>query len=676
MSRNRLADETSPYLLQHAANPVHWWAWGPDALAEARRTGRPILLSVGYSACHWCHVMAHESFEDEGIAGLMNRLFVNIKVDREERPDLDALYQNALALMGQHGGWPLTMFLTPDAEPFWGGTYFPATGRWGRAAFPDVLEGVAHTFNRDPEKVRHNVGRLRDALERMARSPGPLGESAGGLDMEVVDLAASQCLRLIDFEEGGTAGAPKFPQPGLFRFLWHSFLRTGNTGLKDAVTVTLDHICQGGIYDHLGGGFMRYSTDREWLVPHFEKMLYDNAQLLSLLTRTWKHTGSPLYRARVFETAGWLLRDMEAEEGAFAAALDADSDGEEGLFYTWTADEVSRLLDGESARRFMRLYDVRPGGNWEGRSILHRNHPFGHGDDEDLAEAKAALLAARDARIWPGRDDKVLADWNAMAVVALAEAALAFDRPDWLAAAERVFRVIAGTMRRPDGRPAHSLCRGRAETAAVLDDYAWGVQAALALFEVTAGPEYLETAIRWAEQAHAHHWDSGGGGYFLSADDATDVVIRTKPSFDSAVPSGNGVMAEALARLWLATGEEKWRERAGAVIDAFGAAIPEQIPHVTSLLDAFALLAEPLQVVIVGPLDDPGALALLRAFAAAPLPPVSLLRVADGAGLPPGHPARAKSLVAGKAAAYICRGSTCQAPVTDPDHLAARLSVK
>ncbi|KIL97871.1 Thymidylate kinase [Paramagnetospirillum magnetotacticum MS-1] len=671
MSHNRLAAETSPYLLQHAHNPVHWWAWGPEALAAAKAANKPILLSVGYSACHWCHVMAHESFEDEGIAGLMNDLFINIKVDREERPDLDALYQNALGLIGQHGGWPLTMFLTPDAEPFWGGTYFPAQARYGRAAFPDVLEGISHSFHKDPDKIGHNVARIRESLEQMARSPGPLS-----LDMEVVDLGAAQCLRLIDFEDGGTVGAPKFPQPGLFRFLWHSYLRTGNSSLKDAVTVTLDHICQGGIYDHLGGGFMRYSTDETWLVPHFEKMLYDNAQLVSLLTKVWKQTGSPLYRARIFETVGWLLRDMMAEGGAFAAALDADSEGEEGLFYTWTSEELSALLDIETATRFGHLYGVQAHGNWEGRNILHRNHPRGGGDDHDLAEAKMVLLAERDKRIWPGRDDKVLADWNAMMITALAEAALTFDRPDWLAAAEHAFQVITTRMVRPDGRPAHSLCRGRAETNAVLDDYAWAIFAALTLYETTTGPEYLDQAIAWAEQVHAHHWDGQGGGYFLSADDATDVVIRTKPAFDSAVPSGNGVMAEVLARLWLVTGEERWRERAQAVIDAFGAAMPEQIPHMTSLLDAFAILAEPLQVVIVGPLDDPGGLALLRAFAATSLPPASLLRVQDGNALPVGHPAHGKSLVDGCAAAYICRGSTCRAPVTDSDRLMAQLCEK
>ncbi len=654
MSHNRLAQETSPYLLQHAHNPVHWWAWGPEALAEAKASGRPILLSVGYSACHWCHVMAHESFEDAGIAGLMNTLFVNIKVDREERPDLDSLYQQALAMMGQPGGWPLTMFLTPAGEPFWGGTYFPATARYGRAAFPDVLEGISHTFHADPDKIRHNVDQMRRALEQLARSPGAMG-----LDLAILDRGAVDSLRMIDVADGGTTGAPKFPQPGLFRFLWRAFLRTGDTRLRDAVTVTLDHICQGGIYDHLGGGFMRYSTDQEWLVPHFEKMLYDNAQLISLLCQVWKVTDSALYRARVFETIGWLLRDMTAEGGAFAAALDADSEGEEGLFYTWTKEEIDSLLDGEAAKRFARLYDVAAGGNWEGRTILHRNHAHGGEDDDSLAEAKAVLLAQRDRRVWPGRDHKVLADWNGMVIAALAEAAFTFDRPDWLAAARKAFAVVTAGMARPDGRLAHALCQGKAAHAGVLDDYAHMARAALALFEATGDPELLVQAGRWLDTAHAHHWDAQAGGYFLSADDTTDIIVRTKPCFDSAVPSGNGVMAEALALMALASGEAKWRDRADAVLAAFSAAIPDQLPNMTALLDAFEILAHPLEVTVTGAEDDPATQALLRAAALGESQIHWLRRVADGSP-----------------AAMLCRGTVCSTPVSDPERLREALAAE
>ncbi|CAA7621102.1 thioredoxin domain-containing protein [Magnetospirillum sp. SS-4] len=652
MTHNRLAAETSPYLLQHAANPVHWWAWGPDALAEAKATGKPILLSVGYSACHWCHVMAHESFEDAGIAGLMNALFVNIKVDREERPDLDSLYQQSLAMMGQPGGWPLTMFLTPDGEPFWGGTYFPATAKYGRAAFPDVLEGISHTWHRDPDKIRHNVGQLRQALARLASSPGAMG-----LDLGVLDNGALDILRMIDLDDGGTVGAPKFPQPGLFRFLWNAWLRTGDERLRRAVTLTLDHICQGGIYDHLGGGFMRYSTDQSWLVPHFEKMLYDNAQLVSLLCRAWKGTGSVLYRTRVFETIGWLLRDMTAEGGAFAAALDADSEGEEGLFYTWTATEIETLLDRDSARRFAQLYDVSPGGNWEGRTILHRNHSRGGGDDEPLAAAKAVLLAHRDRRVRPGRDDKVLADWNGMMIAALVEAAQTFDRPDWLAAAETAFAVVTAGMSRPGHRLAHALRLGQAVHAGVIDDHAHMARAAIALFSASDNGALLDHARNWLDSAHAHFWDAGDGGYLLSADDTTDIIIRTKPCFDSAVPSGNGAMAEALALMALATGETKWRDRAEAVLAAFSAAVPDQLPNMTSLLDAFEMLADPVTVTVTGADDDPTTRSLLRAAATGGGRVHLLLRDPNG-----------------PAAAIICRDSVCSAPISDPERLREALA--
>ncbi len=648
MTHNRLVFESSPYLLQHAENPVHWWAWGAEALAEAKRSGKPILLSVGYSACHWCHVMAHESFEDAGIADLMNRLFVNIKVDREERPDLDSLYQMALAMMGQQGGWPLTMFLTPDGEPFWGGTYFPATPRWGRAAFPDVLEGISGTFHKDPDKISHNVTRMRQALEQLARSPGAMS-----LDMEILNRGALDTLSSIDLQDGGTHGAPKFPQPGLHRFLWRTYLRTGDRRLAQAVTVTLDHICQGGIYDHLGGGFMRYSTDSEWLVPHFEKMLYDNAQLISLLCQVWKQTRKPLYRARVFETIGWLMREMTAEGGAFAAALDADSEGEEGLFYTWTKDEIDRLLDQDSAKRLSKLYDVTSGGNWESRIILHRNHKNGGEDDDALAEAKAILLAHRDKRIRPGRDGKVLADWNGMMITALAEAALTFDRPDWLSAASQAFTIILTKMTRPDGRLFHSLCQDKAAHPGVVDDYAHMSRAALVLYQANGDTSLIEHARQWLDAAHTHHWDQESGGYFISAMDTTDIIMRTKSGFDSAVPSGNGAMAEALALMSLVTGDAKWRDRADAILASFSAAIPDQLPNMTAMLDAFEILADPLEVTITGPAGDETSWALLRSAAMGECQIHLLRRVVEDS--PP--------------TAMICRASVCSTPLTDPDRL-------
>ncbi|MBI2235876.1 MAG: thioredoxin domain-containing protein [Magnetospirillum sp.] len=669
MAANLLAQETSPYLLQHKDNPVAWRPWGTQALAEAKAANKPILLSVGYAACHWCHVMAHESFEDPATAGLMNELFVPIKVDREERPDLDALYQQALTMMGQQGGWPLTMFLTPAGEPFWGGTYFPPTSRWGRPGFPDVLHSVAATWKTEPDRVGQNVAAMRAGLEAEARAPG-----AGELSQEMLDRCAGQVLRLLDPEHGGLMGAPKFPQPGLFQFLWKAGWRSGDERLREAVTLTLDHICFGGICDHLGGGFMRYSTDEAWLAPHFEKMLYDNAQLIELLTLVWKGTRNPLYRARVAEAAEWVLREMIAEDGAFAATLDADSEGEEGRFYTWTAEEIATHLDEDAARYFCQAYDVRPGGNWEGRTILHRNHPNQPvGVDEMLADARAVLWRVREARVRPDRDDKVLADWNGMMITALAGAGFTFAMPRWIDAARTAFEAVRRRMSLPHDRLAHSMRFGRRGSASVIDDYAQMIRAALALAEVTGEAGLVEQAAAWAAAARRHHWDGASGGWFLSADDAADVVVRGKPAFDGATPSGNGAMAEALARLWLATGAAGWRDLADATVAAFSAAASEQFASMTALLGAFELVSRPTQVVVVGP---PGATAdaLLQAVAEAPATTLSLIRAGDGTALPERHPAHGKDMVERRPTAYVCHAFTCSAPIVDATRLQEALS--
>jgi uncharacterized protein YyaL (SSP411 family) len=672
MTGNMLAHETSPYLLQHKDNPVAWRPWGPDALAAARADGRPILLSVGYAACHWCHVMAHESFEDQTVARLINDRFVPVKVDREERPDLDAVYQHALAMMGQPGGWPLTMFLTPAGEPFWGGTYFPPAARYGRPAFADVLTAVADTWAREPERVQANVDALRRGLELQARSPG-----TGGLTLDMLERGAAEVLKLVDPEHGGLAGAPKFPQPGLFAFLWRTWLRTGDTRFRDAVVLTLDHMCHGGIYDHLGGGFMRYSTDEAWLVPHFEKMLYDNAQLIELLTEAWKGTRNPLYQTRVAETVEWLLREMVAEGGAFAATLDADSEGEEGRFYTWSEEEIDRLLGGDDRRWFRQAYAVRPGGNWEGRTILHRNHPDQPmGVDDVLADARAVLWRTREERPRPERDDKVLADWNGMIIAALAKAAFTFGMPRWLDAARTAFETVRSRMALPGDRLAHSMRFGRLGSASLLEDHAEMARAALVLAEVTGEPELVDQAVRWVEAARARHWDTDSGGWFQSPDDAVDVVVRPKSAFDSATPSGNGVMAEVAARLFLATGQAAWRDLAEATVAAFSAAVPEHFANMPALLGAFELLARPLQVVVVGPPGTDATDGLLRAVAEAPAANLALARVGNGTPLPDRHPAAGKGLVDGQSAAYVCRAATCSAPITDAGRLQEALAAR
>jgi uncharacterized protein YyaL (SSP411 family) len=663
---NRLAGETSPYLLQHRDNPVDWWPWGPEALAEAKAQGKPILLSVGYAACHWCHVMAHESFEDPTIAALVNQDFIAIKIDREERPDLDAIYQQALGLMGQHGGWPLTMFCTPDGAPFWGGTYFPPEPRWGRPSLPEVLGAVSRSWELTQDRVFENVAALKAGLARAALSPGP-----GALSLDLLDRSARAILRMVDPEHGGIAGAPKFPQPGLFDFLWRSARRTGDATMRDAVLLTLERICQGGIYDHLAGGFMRYSTDEVWLVPHFEKMLYDNAQLVSLLTLVWQESGEPLWRDRIGETIGWLLDEMLAEGDAFAATLDADSEGHEGRFYVWQTAEIDALLDAETNRWFRQAYGVTQHGNWEGTTILNRSGPQPEGAEDLLARARPLLKAARDRRVRPGRDDKVLADWNGLMIAALADAAFVFDQPGWLHAARRAFETIRSRMALPGDRLAHSLRLGRLSAVGLLDDLAAMGLAALALHQTTGEAPYLRQAMDWADAAQIHHWDRSGGGYFQTAEGADDLVVRPKPVHDSAVPSANGLMAQLLAKLWLLTGETRWHDRADATIAAFSGMPGNHHPNMTALLSAFDLLADPVQVVIT---DGDGAHALERAVASVSLPNRILLRAHGAEVLPDHHPAFGKHAIDGRAAAYVCRGTTCTAPITDPAGLRVALT--
>ncbi|HIJ61606.1 MAG TPA: thioredoxin domain-containing protein [Rhodospirillaceae bacterium] len=664
MSRNQLDQETSPYLLQHRDNPVFWRPWGPAALAEAADSGKPIMLSVGYAACHWCHVMAHESFEDAAIADLINSLFIPIKVDREERPDLDALYQMALAVLGQQGGWPLTMFLTPGGKPFWGGTYFPPSRRYGRPGFPEVLQSVANAWRDQTDKIADSVTAIEDALlQTLTPEAGPLPGPT------IARQAARSLLPAVDLRRGGLKGAPKFPQSPLFLLMWRAALAEGDSGLKEAVLLSLTAMSQGGIYDHLGGGYARYSTDDDWLVPHFEKMLYDNAQILEQLTLAWQLTGSPLYARRIADSIGWLQREMLAEADGFAAALDADSEGEEGKYYVWSLAEVENLLPPAQRSRFCRTYNISAGGNWEGANILHLTAEDPAAEAE-LADCRAILLAARQKRIPPGRDDKVLADWNGMIIAALANAAFAFDRADWLALAERAFAGVTAAL--GDGeRLSHSLCRGRKQPAAMLDDYANMARAALILGEITGRPDYAQRAAAWVAVADRHYWDDAGGGYFQGADHAQDLILRSKSAIDHATPSANGVMVEVLARLYLSTGEDRYRGRAEATVAAFAGSL-RQSPHgLATLIGGWDYLNAATQVVVTGSPADRAP--LLRAVAAASLPLRHLTQLDPGAVLPPGHPAFGKT-TGPSAAAFVCRGTVCSLPVTDAAALRDALS--
>ena len=686
MNRNRLAGETSPYLRQHKDNPVHWYPWGPEALAEARAQDKPILLSVGYAACHWCHVMAHESFEDPGIAAQMNADFINIKVDREQRPDLDAIYQSALALMGGQGGWPLTMFLTPASEPFYGGTYFPNPPRYGRPGFDRVLGWVAEAYRSRADDVAKTTAQLRQALlQTIAPSSGP------GLTRQTVLAAAGKAQQMLDRINGGTMGAPKFPQPAFFGFLWRAAQAARDAEAMAAVTLTLDRMSLGGIYDHLGGGYARYSTDEVWLAPHFEKMLYDNALISEWLCDAYNGNPQPLYGQRVRETLDWALREMRINDPdagpgtgpgtgpdgpfAFAAALDADSEGVEGKFYVWPEAEIDALL-GPDAAPFKQAYDVTPQGNWEGHTILNRSASGAAGDgplEAGLGLSRAILLAAREGRPRPLRDHKVLADWNAMMVVAFCRAAATFGRPDWLAVARRLFDFVRRHLQ-TDGRLRHCWCDGRLDSASMLDDLAHMARAALCLFSHSGEAAYLALAETWMADAQRHHWDAGGGGYFLSPDDADDVILRTKPVTDTALPAANGVMAENLVRLHLMTGDASYRDRTETLFRLIPAGADHMAAH-ASLLSAFLLAERPVQIVLAG-FDQAAerSASLLRAAHSSPIIDPIVLPVPAGQTIAAGHPAAGKTAIGGKPTAYVCVGPVCEPPLTDAAALSARLA--
>jgi uncharacterized protein YyaL (SSP411 family) len=666
MDRNRLGEETSPYLLQHRDNPVHWQAWSDETLAAAKAAGKPIMLSIGYAACHWCHVMAHESFEDPHIAERMNELFVNIKVDREERPDLDSIYQHALALMGEQGGWPLTMFLTPDGEPFWGGTYFPPEQRWGRPGFPQVLEAMSNAYLQDSDKVTKNVVALREALQRLGRP-----ERGGSIGPDHLERIAERLLREVDQLHGGIGSAPKFPQTGILELLWRAWKRTGQAPYRDAVLKALEAMCQGGIYDHLGGGFARYSTDARWLVPHFEKMLYDNAELVDLLTLVWQETKNPLYLQRVDETLAWVGREMLTPEGAFASSLDADSEHEEGKFYVWSEAEIDAAL-GDRAALFKRFYDVTPEGNWEEKTILNRSRSPDLADERtegELAACRALLFRARAHRVRPGWDDKVLADWNGLMIPAMANAGVVFERPVWIELARAAFDFIRRHMVGSDGRLLHSWRAGRARHPASVDDYANLCRAALALHEATGDEKLLTQARDWVTTLDRYYWDEAEGGYFFAANDTQGLIARAKTAADSAVPAGNGTLVGVLTRLAILTGEQAYQRRAEAIVETFSGEVARNFFPLATLLNNAELLSKPLQIVVIGESDDPAFKSLLRPVYGVSLPNRVVLTLPPGGSLPADHPASGKRLVDGKPAAYVCEGPVCSLPVTDAETL-------
>ena len=667
LGRNLLGQETSPYLLQHAHNPVHWRSWSAEALAEAKRRDCPILLSIGYAACHWCHVMAHELFEDPETARLMNALFVNIKVDREERPDIDHIYMSALHALGQQGGWPLTMFLTSDGKPMFGGTYWPPEPRFGRPSFRQVLQSVDATWRTRRDEMESRGLTLADHLAKLSElSAGP------GVAPADLDRIGDALLSAVDPVHGGLSGAPKFPNAPIFRFFWNEMFRRGDRRFGEAVRAMLEAMNAGGIYDHLGGGYARYSTDAEWLVPHFEKMLYDNAQILELLAQVHSLWPDPTFAERARETVGWLDREMRVGD-AFAASLDADQDGEEGLYYVWRQDEIDAAL-GDQAPAFKAAYDVTRGGNWEGRTVLRRITPRGSAQEEaELAASRARLFALRDSRPKPGRDDKVLADWNGLTIAALVRASAVFGEPGWLITARAAFDFVLAKLRGADGRLLHAWREGHPGARALIDDYASMARAGLALFETSGEPRDLEAAHGLASEAIDLFGD-GAGGFYLTARDAADVPgARPRQTHDGATPSGVGLLAEVFVRLWHLTDEARWREAAEGLIRAVSGA-PEGLGASPLTLMSADALARGGSVVVDGPLGDPAAQALAGVALRAPDPSLTVMRL-DRRRWPDGPP-RADLPRADKPIAMLCQGQTCSLPVTTPEALIALMETR
>jgi uncharacterized protein len=673
---NRLVHETSPYLIQHAHNPVDWYPWGEEAFQKAKDENRPILLSIGYSACHWCHVMERESFEDEKIAALMNDLFVNIKVDREERPDLDEIYMNAVQMLTGRGGWPMTVFLTPEGKPFYGGTYFPPEDRYGVPGLPQILLGVANAYREKPQDVERSVGQILTALQRMSLST----ESQQPFSPDIIAQSAEQLAQAYDADHGGLGKAPKFPNVGVYELFLRHYHRSKNHRFLEMVTHTLTKMAQGGIYDHLGGGFHRYSVDERWLVPHFEKMLYDNAQLVRIYAQVYRVTGEPLFKQVVEETMSYLMREMLDPQGGFYSTQDADSEGEEGKFFVWTAEEATRILGEERSEIFCRIYDVSEEGNFEAKNILHpiltleQASKFFRrdlGEIESLvADARGKLFQEREKRPKPFRDEKILTSWNGLMLSGLAEAIKICRHPSYLEAANRTVDFIFTRMFR-DGRLLHTYKSGTGKILGYLDDYAFLVAGLLDLFEATVNRAHLDRARELAEIMLHEFGDEAGGGFFYTGRSHERLIAQSKPIFDGSIPSGNAVATQVLLRLYHYTGKEEYLQRAERILRAYHGAMENQpfgFAHTLAALDFY--LEKPQEVVLVGDKQDPDTAELLTKIHSLYLPNMTLQLASPDDSLENISSLLAgKKQMEGKPTAYVCHNFTCSRPVVEWEEL-------
>ncbi|WP_153559378.1 thioredoxin domain-containing protein [Roseimaritima sediminicola] len=678
---NRLADARSPYLLQHKDNPVDWYPWGKEALDKAREENKPIFLSIGYAACHWCHVMEHESFENEAIAAQLNEHFVCIKVDREERPDIDQIYMNAVQMMTGQGGWPMSVFLTPDRKPFFAGTYWPPEPRAGMPGFPTVIEAVADAWENRQADAHKFANDITESLQEIAGGPSSAASSVP--PVAAIDQACQRLIRVHDDQWGGFGQAPKFPHVSDLDLLLRFADRRDDAQALAAVRTTLDKMAAGGIYDHLGGGFARYSVDERWLVPHFEKMLYDNGGLARLYLNAFQLTGHRPYADVADQTLNYLVRDMTDSGGGLHSSEDADSEGEEGKFYVWSPDEIIQVLGQDRGRRFAQVYDVTAAGNFEGHSILNRPVPLEelaqqNGWDLDrvrreLAEDREKLRVHRDRRIHPGRDDKVLTSWNALAIEALAVGSGVLQKPEYAQAAERAASFLWDTMRSDDGRLLHAYRDGHAHLMAYLDDYAYTIEAFIALYEATGRARWIQRATALAEQMIEHYQDDEGGGFFYTADDGETLISRTKDWHDNSIPSSNGSAAAGLLRLGRLTGNEQWIGAGERTLLAGGEVIEKQYAAAAKLLLALDFYHHGnRQIVVSGPTDQSHA-ELLGVLYRRFLPHSTL-------GIVTGEPPQDGPLVkllggkqpqGGQPTLYVCQNYTCDAPQVGDEALAA-----
>jgi uncharacterized protein YyaL (SSP411 family) len=662
-----LSDSSSPFISSHKDNPIKWREWGPESLAEAQSQGKPIMLSLGYIGCHWCHTLNRESFSDSEVAALVNDNFVPILVDRDQRPEVDMLYQGAAGLMQHQGGWPLNIFLHPDGRPFWVAGYQPLEDNAQGPSFRRVVRETAELWNNDRARVETTGDQIRQAVESLYNR-----DMSQPQEQMNLDLAAVRIGQRFDIFFGGMQGAVKFPNPLLLEVLWRAYLRTGTAQFSQLIFTTLDSVLFGGAYDHIGGGFFRHSMDERWLEPSFEKMLYDQALMIDLCASIWQFNRNELCRQRVTETVGFLLRDLKVGD-AFAASISSGSQTEDGKYYTWSEAEIDAGLVGTFSARFKQVYGITRDGNVQGRNLPRRlgnPAPANDADEALLTRQRDMLLTAREKRARPFRDERLLADQNGLVISALARAGRIFERPDWIETAVKAFNAIVTTLGQANHRLQHT-----AGTQGVVDDYADMARAALILREVTGDDRFLEQAKAWTKALNEHFWNGQINGYAFYPDDSNPLFVRPRMVFDNPSPAANGTMLFVLTRLALLTGEAEYMSRASTLAVAFGAEANRMLNGAASYLNGFEYLINALIIVVIGHKGHPHTQELLRAYWAKPMPNAMVLQLEPGDPLPPGHPAAGRGMEGGHPTAYICQAGACSPGITNAADLANALTL-